>query len=180
MTLDESVLDDYDLGHSWLGRFWPWMKVAWTNMAWMSKGGWIASGWDIRFPRNRLCLIRLQLSPENKFQHSSHPRRFLHYTLCAFHTSLTLYRLGVTVYAVTHEDLNVATFMCCIILFSSFFALFTCSGSSWTSVELREMLNSWGSVLGSMKRATRESVWKCWTASLSVLNWWHSVIWHIV
>ena len=50
MTLDESVLDNYDLGWNCLGRIWPWTKLARTKVAWMSKGGRDASGWVVRDP----------------------------------------------------------------------------------------------------------------------------------
>ena len=69
-----------------------------------------------------------------------------------------VYRSGVTAYVVAQQGLNVISILCGSILAVSVMAVCGACGSSWTTLEIKELLNSWESVLRNIKEDTGECV----------------------
>ena len=91
-----------------------------------------------------LCLIPLKFNRDgNKFDLAARWRRMFHNILVLFYVSCMVHRFGVTVYLMTQEELNIATFLCGTSFLTLFLPVCTASGSSWTTLEMKGLLNSW-------------------------------------
>ena len=105
-----------------------------------------------------LSLIPLVSRDGNKFDYAPIWKRIIHYVLVIFYASFMMYKLAVTVYYITYEDLNLSTFMCGCSFLVLFASLCTASGSSLTTAEMRELLNSWEPVLRSIEETNGKRV----------------------
>ena len=101
-----------------------------------------------------LCLIPLQVNWDgNKFDFAPLWRRILYMSIGLFYVSCMFHRFGVTVSLVTQQQLNIVTFLCSASFLVSLVPLCGVSGSSWTTLEIKELLNSWNSLLTDMEEA---------------------------
>ena len=111
---------------------------------------------------SRVCtlfsLIPLQVSAGSRFEDAPLLRRVFHHLLVTFYVLLAIYKFCVTIHLITYEGLNIRAVMCAGSFSLSFFSICASSGSSRSSNQMRGLLNSWESTIGSMKGATGERI----------------------
>ena len=107
-----------------------------------------------------LCFIPLQINGDGKkFELAARWRRMLHILFIVFYISCMVHRFGVTIYLMTQEgELNLTTFLCGTSFLTVFLPVCLASGSSWTTLEMQGLLNSWDSVLKSLGEVTGEHI----------------------
>ena len=106
-----------------------------------------------------LCLIPLQVNPDGKqFDLAARWRRMLHTLLVLFYVSCMVYRFAVTIYLMTQEELNIITILCGSTFMVLLVPVCLACGSSWATLEMKGLLNSWESVLRSVEEVTGKQV----------------------
>ena len=69
-----------------------------------------------------------------------------------------VHRFGVTVYLVTQQELSFANFLRGTSFLMLLLTISQASGSSWTTLEIKGLLNSWESVLRSIEEVTEKPI----------------------
>ena len=103
-------------------------------------------------------LIPLQALTGCKFEHAPFPKQLFHYILIAFYGSFTVYKLGVTIHLMTSAEMNAVAVMCAGSFSLSFFSMCGSLGSSWSSSQMRDLLNSMDYTVENMRRSTDEHI----------------------
>ena len=106
-----------------------------------------------------LRLVPLKVDTDgNRADFVSLRDRTVHSLLALFYLSVTIYRFGVVVQLLAQKELNIATFMCISSFLLSLISICSACGSSWATLELKELLNSRKSLLESLEEVTGEHV----------------------
>ena len=103
----------------------------------------------------RFCLIPFQQpSVVGKFYHASLAKRIIHYALVLFYVTFMMYKFGVIVSLVVFEELSVVTFMCGCSFIVLLLSICAATGSTWSRLEMKQLLNSWEPLRDSIEDST--------------------------
>ena len=106
-----------------------------------------------------LCLIPIQASEDGKKFHLAPVwKRIVHVVLVLFYVSLAAYRFGVTFRLWAEEGLNTSTVMCSCYFLVVFLGICFAVGSTWKTLELKLLLNSWEPTLRSIQKIGGERI----------------------
>ena len=106
-----------------------------------------------------LCLVPLQVSEDGKkFDFAPLWKRIVHFILVLFYLSLTAYKFAVTIILWVEVGLNTGTMICGCCFLLLLLSICTALGSSWKTLEMRDLLNSWEPVLRSIEQIAGDRI----------------------
>ena len=103
-------------------------------------------------------LIPLQRYAGSKFELAPFPKQVFHRLLVVFYVLLTIYKLWVAIHLIIYDGLSIAAVMCAGSFSLSIFSICASSGSSYSSNEMKDLLNSWECTLANIKETTGDQI----------------------
>lgn len=105
-----------------------------------------------------LNLIPLQLSGDGSWLLCSYKRHFSHYILVVVGLGLLTRNLVVSIYLLAHRGADPVTISCLAVLMLSFVSTSAILESSWSTPEVKDVMNSWRSSLDFIQDETGKKV----------------------
>ena len=106
----------------------------------------------------KLNLVPLQIDADGDWELCSLNRRLIHYILLAIGLGLLARNLAISAYRLFHDGGDLITILCLAIFFLSAVSAAAALGSTWSALEMKDVLNSWSPSLRFIEEATGNKV----------------------